>query len=168
MAELSSEDLALLNEIQREPLRGSEQFLVDPEKTLWRQVHPNHLDTDVVGPGAFETVSSQAFSGTPSARLEISTCMHPEVTAEAAFEHYVKTNASAGSFKVQVKNVHQAKAVAVDDSDMQVGEDPVLGHAFIDLRGMPKLLQRRARSLLADVATKNRRVYPCMENTEQG
>lgn len=163
MTELSEDEHKLIMSISREPLRGSEQRLIDENKILWRQVHPKDLDKDVVGPGAFATVSPGAFVGTSAARYEVSTSMHPEVTAEAAYVHYTKTNASAGSYKVQISHVHQAFAVAIDDSDMQTGDDPVVGHAYIDLRGMPRQLQRRARSVLANAATKNKRVFPLAE-----
>ncbi|POH58281.1 hypothetical protein [Arthrobacter glacialis] len=152
---------ALVNAISREDFRPGEVEIISPNEKLWRQVHENNLVMAVVSESAFlEVVDPAAFAGTPSARYEVSTCMESAVDAEQAHKHYTKTHSSAGTFEVSVEQVSNAFARAVDDSTLQTGSDPIVGHAYIDLRGMHKTLQRRARSELADAATKAKRIYP--------
>lgn len=153
--------------VERADLRDGETEIVDLEAQLWRQVHPTQVSRqeskDVVGPGAFQDiVGPGAFIGTPAARDEVSTSMASVVDAAEAYEHYTKTLKlkSAGTYTVTVGVVVGAEARVVDDSRLQTGDNPVRGHAYIDLRGMPRVLQRRARSAMANYATKFGRVYP--------
>lgn len=155
--------------VEREDLREGEIEIDDRVAQLWRQVHPTHVFQqklkDVVGPDAFqELVGSGAFSGTSSAKYEVSTSMASTVDAKEAYEHYTQSLGlkSAGTYTVTVGVVIDAEARVIDDSNLQTGENAVRGHAYIDLRGMPKTLQRRARSTMADYATKTGRVYPEM------
>lgn len=159
--ELDDRDIELISEIVRTSLKTGERELTSNNETLWRQVHPNNLTQQVVSSDAFiEIVDPGAFVGTSSARYEVSTCMASTVSAEDAYIHYTKTHESEGSYAVTVEHVAIGFARVIDDRILQTGDDPVLGHAYIDLRGMPKKLQRRARSLLADAATKAGRVHP--------
>lgn len=154
-------------EITREELRAGEVEILNLEEQLWRQVHPDNVtrqeSKDIVGSEAFlDVVGPGAFRGSPAAREEVSTSMASVVTAVEAYEHYTGVLAlkSAGSYSVTVETVVSAYARVVDDSALQIGDISVKGHAFIDLRGMEKALQRRARSVMADHATKAGRVHP--------
>lgn len=155
--------------VEREELREGETEIEDRVAQLWRQVHPTHVSRhklkDVVGPDAFqELVGPGAFSGTSAAKYEVSTSMASVVDAKEAYEHYTESLqlTSAGTYTVTVGVIADTEARVIDDSKLQTGENPVRGHAYIDLRGMPRTLQRRARSTMADYATKIGRVYPEM------
>lgn len=150
----------LLASIQRLPLRHLEVELADPGETLWRQVHPNNVKLGVLNGEAFTEVDQAAFVGTPDAKYEVSTSMASAVSAQAAHEHYVLKNKSDGSYMVTLADVTASNSRAIDDSATYTNEGDVVGHAFIDFRGMPKKLQRRARSHLAHAATHYGRKFP--------
>lgn len=155
----------LLAAIDPPSLRPLEQLLTDHSETLWRQVHPNNVKGGILNNVAFEeVVSPEALVGTPAARYEVSTSMASVVSAEDAYTHFIKHHSSAGSYSVSVGDVESSLARAIDDSAKYTGEGDVVGHAYIDLRGLPRPLQRRARSILALAATRNGRMFPRDDN----
>lgn len=154
----------LLEEIKRPEFRSLEILLEDRNEILWRQVHPNNVSEGVVNNVAFdEVISPEALVGTPKARYEVSASMASAVSAQDAYEHFTKNHLSAGSYAVSVGDVQTSLARAIDDSATYTAQGDVVGHAIIDLRGMPRVLQKRARSILALAATRNRRKFP-LEN----
>lgn len=157
----SQEDLQLLAAIDRPGLGALEIEIADHEEALWRQVHPNNVKSGVLNNDAFaEIVDQAAFLGTSKAKYEVSTSMGSVVSAQEAHEHYIRSLASDGSYMVTVADVVASNSRAIDDSATYTAESDVVGHAIIDLRGMPKVLQRRARSHLAHVATNYGRQFP--------
>ena len=157
---LDAQEAALIAEIKRPALRPLEVDITVASERLWRQVHPNNVKSNIVNSEAFLEVDAAAFVGTPEARYEVSTSMASVVSAQEAHEHFIQTLESAGSYMVTVADVVAAHSRAIDDSATYTSEGDVVGHAIIDLRGMPRTLQRRARSHLAHVATQHGSQFP--------
>lgn len=166
----SQAEIDLLAAIQRPSLRPLEIEIEDSAETLWRQVHPNNINSGVLNNAAFveAVVADTAFVGTKAAKYEVSTSMGSVVTAQDAHEHFILALVSAGSYMVTVADVISSNSRAIDDSATYILEGDVVGHAIIDLRGMPRILQRRARSHLAHVATQHGRQFPPHGETRLG
>src|SRR4051812_26746092 len=91
-------------------LQTCEQVIAPSDERLWRQIHPNWLDGDLV--------STEAFAGTSASRDRVSTARETVVSAKQAHDEYVRSGfASSGTWAVLANEVHRANCRSVDDAD---------------------------------------------------
>ena len=130
-------------------LRPGEIEITDQEERLWRQVHPIWIHDG--------RVTSQVFSPTPKDSGEVSVTRASLVSPEDAHQHHTETLGlkSIGVYCVDVAEVQEVDLRAVDDSQVDDGEERPPAHAFVDFKAVesPKQQKKRA-SLLRDKAEK--------------
>ena len=137
---------------------GDCKEVVDADGELqWRQVHPKFVDGGLV--------SRDAFVGTPAARGEVSTARSSIVTAADAYDFHRNTLSleSAGTWGVTVAEVGLTQCLVIDDSQCDGVDAP--GHSYIDMTDLSRAESRKARSVLASLATDRGRRHP-LESTE--
>ncbi|UPZ30434.1 hypothetical protein MUK60_23205 [Streptomyces sp. LRE541] len=130
-------------------LRPGEFEITDLEEKLWRQVHPVWVHEG--------RVTSQLFSPTPKDSGELSVTRASVVTAEAAHRHHTEVVGlkSIGVYCVEVAEVQEAGLNAVDDSQVDDGQERPPGHAFVDFKAVSSAKQQKRRaSTLRDKAEK--------------
>lgn len=132
-----------------------EELIEATDELVWRQIHPNNVDRGIV--------SSGGFAGTEEDRYRVSGARGATTTAEAAFEFHTSELGlkSAGTWAITTTQADQAGCRSIDDSECLDVETP--GHCYIDLRGLPKAEQRKARAELASAATARGRQHPADE-----
>lgn len=132
-------------------LEPCELVLEGDAERLWRQVHPEFVQGDMVLAGAFV--------GTPTARSKVSTVRSSVRTAKQAFDHHTTLDlTSAGSWPITVEEVNLVGCRAIDDAACEGVETP--GHSYIDMRGLSKRDRKLARATLARGATERGRQFP--------
>ncbi|MEU1939111.1 hypothetical protein ACH49O_17205 [Streptomyces coeruleorubidus] len=140
-------------------LRPGEFEITDQEEKLWRQVNPSWVHDG--------RVSSQLFRPTPKDTGEVSVTRASLVTPEAAYSHHtgVLGYASAGVYCVDVAEVHEVELRAIDDSQVDDGDERPPAHAYIDFKSVQsKGAQQRRASKLRDNAEKHGWQYGPVEN----
>lgn len=125
-----------------------EEVVDDAAQVLWRQVHPDYIDEEIVGRGAFRGVSGD--------RERVSTSLDGLQTAEGAYRFHVERLqlVSAGTWSVTAGTVAQVGGTTVYDAESECAPDPCPpGHANIDLRSLTEPARKQARARLAAEAT---------------
>lgn len=117
------------------------------EQVLWRQVHPQFVDDDIVGVGAFVGVSDD--------RQRVSTSLDGVQTSAGAYAFHVALGLeSAGTWPVTTRTVADGGGRTVYDAEAECHPTPCPpGHAVIDMRVLMKRQQKELRSSLAAEAT---------------
>ncbi len=130
-------------------LRPGEFEIADQEERLWRQVHPIWIHEG--------RVTSQLFSPTPKDSGEVSVTRASLVSPEDSYQYHTETLnlQSIGVYCVDIAEVREVNLRAVDDSQVEDGEERPPAHAFLDFKAVASPKQRRKRaSLLRDKAEK--------------
>lgn len=120
------------------PLLHEERVLADDNLALYRQVSPSWV---VDG-----KITSQAFKPMPKDNEMLSVRQSTVMSASDAYHSHTELGyESMGTYQVTVGDVETAGLRAVDDSRL---DSAVLGHAYIDFRGVAsRSIERAAKEL---------------------
>ncbi|GAA1063528.1 hypothetical protein GCM10009574_011390 [Streptomyces asiaticus] len=129
-------------------LRPGEFEIVDEGERLWRQVNPAWIQEG--------RVTSQLFSPTPKDTGEVSVCRASKVSAESSYEHHTEVLGykSVGVYSVDVVEVEDVGLRAVDDSQVNDGDERPPGHSYIDFKSASGNQRKKRASKLRDKAEK--------------
>ncbi|MFA4928767.1 MAG: hypothetical protein WC558_09640 [Patulibacter sp.] len=132
------------------PLLPDEREIVDTDETLWRLVHPRHIDEQ-----GFP--SSEAFA---DVQRMISVVQSRLRTAREAYDFHRRSHECDGAWPIPSGVVHQVECRVVDDTERAEVTTP--GHAYVDYRHLKdeKRKRKRLRTELAAAASALGRAHP--------
>jgi hypothetical protein len=134
-------------------LDDCETLIETGEELQWRQINPQHLDSDLNG----AHITPLAFQ---DSTRRVSTSRSSLISAAQAYDYHVNVaqRASAGTWAVSVDEIKAASCRAIDDRACDGVETPA--HSYIDMRGLDRTQRRVARVELATRATVRGRHHP--------
>lgn len=138
-----------------------EVTLTDSGEIWMRQARDAHCDQGKLSGRAFEQSSQDAG--------ELSGTRRSKQSARAAHEqrNEMRPGSSDGTWGVSVRELQSEQLACVDDSACEVKQPLPKGHAFVDLRQVPKPRERVVRVRLAHYASERGRLWPKVERRQR-